>query len=215
MNSPRQPRFLYFDLGNVLLYFDHAIACRQMAAVASTAARPITAQQVREAVFESTLESEFEAGQVSGDEFYARFCDATQTRPDRAALERAANEIFWPNLSMKPLVAALFAARWQIGILSNTNIWHWQYVADGRYGPLPSAFDVHALSFELGAMKPKLSIYQRAAEMAGFAPDEIFYVDDVPDNVVAAREAGFDAVQYTTTHNLAKELRQRNVGMNY
>ncbi len=215
MKAPRQPRFLYFDLGNVLLYFDHAIACRQMAAVASTADRVITPQQVREVVFETSLEAEFESGRVSPDEFYDRFCDAIKARPDRKALERAANDIFWPNLSIKPLLGALFAARVKVGILSNTNIWHWEYVADGRYGPIPAAFDRLALSFELGVMKPELAIYHRAADLAGYAPHEIFYVDDVPDNVVAAREAGFDAVQYTTTHDLALELRKRKVGMNY
>ena len=30
------PKFIYFDLGNVLLRFDHELACRQMAAVAGT-----------------------------------------------------------------------------------------------------------------------------------------------------------------------------------
>ena len=35
--------FLYFDLGNVLLHFSHERACRQMAAVASTPEREVTA----------------------------------------------------------------------------------------------------------------------------------------------------------------------------
>ena len=34
---PRTPRFLYFDLGNVLLHFDHVLAARQMAAIAGVA----------------------------------------------------------------------------------------------------------------------------------------------------------------------------------
>ena len=174
MNAPQQPRFIYFDLGNVLIHFDHAIACRQMAAVSSTASRTITAQQVREAVFESPLANQFESGQVTGDEFYAQFCEALKVKPDRAALERASNQIFWPNLSMKPLVAALMAARWKVGILSNTNLWHWQYILEGHFGPVPAAFDVLALSFELGVMKPEPRIYEKAAELAGFARSEIF-----------------------------------------
>ena len=212
---PSTPKFIYFDLGNVLLHFDHAIACRKMAALASTPQVEITPQRVREVVFESNLEHEFEAGAISGEEFYQAFCEATGTSPDMAALAVAASDIFRANISIKPLVGALISARVPIGILSNTNIWHWQLICDGRYRLIPDAFPVTALSFELTAMKPEPAIYLRAAELAGYAPGEIFYVDDLADNVVGAREAGFDAVQYTTTHDLALELRKRGVRMNY
>ena len=40
--------FLYFDLGNVLLYFDHRLACQQMGAVAG-----VSAETVWEVVFAS------------------------------------------------------------------------------------------------------------------------------------------------------------------
>jgi len=74
---------------------------------------------------------------------------------------------------------------------------------------------VLALSFEIGAMKPDLTIYQRAAALAGVQPEEIFYCDDVEANVLGARAAGFDAVQYTTTPLLVDEIRRRGLRMNY
>jgi hypothetical protein len=40
-------------------------------------------------------------------------------------------------------------------------------------------------------------------------------MDDVPGHVAAANEAGFDAVQYTTTPALVAELRNRGVTFNY
>lgn len=212
---PSTPKFIYFDLGNVLLHFDHAIACRQMAALASTPEVEITPQRVREVVFESNLEHEFEAGAITAEEFYQAFCEATQTSPDMAALAQAASDIFRANVSIKPLVGALISARVPIGILSNTNIWHWQFIADGRSRIIPDAFPVTALSFELKAMKPDKAMYLKAAELAGYAPSEIFYADDLADNVVGAREAGFDAVQYTTTRDLAMELRKRGLRLNY
>jgi FMN phosphatase YigB (HAD superfamily) len=44
---------------------------------------------------------------------------------------------------------------------------------------------------------------------------DIFYCDDIAANVEAARRAGFDAVQYTETPELARELRRRGVRFNY
>jgi len=209
------PKFIYFDLGNVLLHFDHEIACRQMAAVASTPQVEITPERVREVVFASNLHLEFESGAITAEEFYRAFCEATQTSPDINELALAASDIFRANVPIKPLLGALLAARIPLGILSNTNIWHWQFITDGRYLLFPHAFDATALSFELKALKPDKAIYQRAAELVGHAPEEIFYVDDLAENVAGAREAGFDAVQYTTPRDLAIELRKRGVRMNY
>ncbi|HVX64707.1 MAG TPA: HAD-IA family hydrolase, partial [Pirellulales bacterium] len=67
------------------------------------------------------------------------------------------------------------------------------------------------LSFRVRCMKPETQIYAHAAELAGAAPHEIFFVDDVAGHVAAARRFGFDAVQYTTPEALAAELRQRGV----
>jgi putative hydrolase of the HAD superfamily len=80
---------------------------------------------------------------------------------------------------------------------------------------LEHGFQVFALSYELGACKPARKIFDGAAKLAGVAPSEIFFVDDVTENVTAAREAGFDAVLYTTTRQLASDLRARGLEFNY
>ena len=71
-----------------------------------------------------------------------------------------------------------------------------------------------ALSFRLGTMKPRPEIFEKAAELAGVPPRDIFYTDDRPEHVAAARQAGYDAVQYTTTPELLTELRRRGIAMN-
>jgi FMN phosphatase YigB (HAD superfamily) len=58
-------------------------------------------------------------------------------------------------------------------------------------------------------------VFAGAAELAGVAPGEIFFVDDTAGHVAAARSAGFDAVQYTTTQALAADLRSRGLEFNY
>ena len=206
----RKPRFLYFDLGNVLLYFDHMQACRQIGALAQ-----IDPQQVWDLVFDSGMEMRFEAGEVSTEEFYDFFCRQTNTQPDFRALNHAASSIFRVNNGMKAVLAQLMAARHRLGLLSNTNEIHWRHVADGRYSLLPEAFEVLVLSYEVKAVKPDTKIFQTAAEMAGVPPEDIFYVDDIPGHVAGARAAGFDAVQYTTTPALVNELRARGVEFNY
>lgn len=181
-----------------------------MAAVAG-----ISEAQAWQVLFETDLELAYEAGRMSTQEFYEAFCAATGTRPDREALLAAAGDIFELNPAIVPLVAHLHAARYPLGILSNTNEVHWQFVARGRYAVVQDFFSVHALSFELQAMKPASRIYTAAARLAGVEPEEIFFMDDREDNVAAACEAGFDAIVFHNARQLASALRERGIRWNY
>ena len=203
----RPPRFLYFDLGNVLLFFDHRRAARQMAAAAG-----VPAELVWEVVFASGLEHRYEAGEISTQEFFEIFCRETNSRPDYQALAAAAGDIFEPNQPVIELLARLSAAGQRVGLLSNTCELHWNHFASGYYPPIPEAFQAVVLSFRAGAMKPDERIYAHAAELAGASPGEIFFVDDIAGHVASAKAFGFDAVQYTTPEALAAELEQRGVG---
>lgn len=209
MVRPR-PKVLFFDLGNVLLFFDHELACRQMAEVAR-----IDATVVRRAVFESGLQQAYECGRVSTREFFEEFCRATQTQPDYAALCHAAAAIFELNAGIKPLVAQLKAAGYRLALLSNTCEVHWEYVSRGRYGSLFDAFSPRVLSYHLGVAKPQPEIYKAALELARVSPAEAFFTDDRPENVTAACAVGIDAVQFTSTSALYRELLARGIECNY
>lgn len=202
--------FLYFDLGNVLLYFSHELACEQMGRLAR-----LPAEQIREVLFQSGMLEQIETGKVNRRQAYEAFCQATGTCVDADELEYAASNIFRVNYSMLPVVARLKDAGYRLGILSNTSESHWRHVLAHYKALFPDMFDVLALSFKIGAMKPDLAIYKRAAELAGVPPEECFCCDDIPANVEAARQAGFDAVAYTDTPAFVEELRRRGVRFNY
>lgn len=206
VSASRPPKFFYFDLGNVLLFFDHRRAARQMAEVAG-----VPPEMVWEIVFASGLEQRYEAGKLSTQEFYEIFCEQTGARPDYQALAAAAGNIFEVNAPLLALLERLSESGRRLGLLSNTCELHWEHFSSGCYPPIPAAFHSLVLSFRVGCMKPETQIYAHAAELAGAAPHEIFFVDDVAGHVAAARRFGFDAVQYTTPEALAAELRQRGV----
>lgn len=202
--------FIYFDLGNVLLNFDHKRACRQIAEVAET-----TPERIWEIVFDSGLEWQYEAGKITTSEYYEAVCEALGSRPDYDRMARAGSDIFCINSSAKAIFGYLVASHRRVGVLSNTNEMHWNFVTSGRFTMIPDDFCVTALSYEIGAIKPDPKIFAAAAELAGVAPEEIFFTDDMPGHVEAARAAGFDAVQFTTAVKLAEDLRKRGVRINY
>ncbi len=201
-------RFCYFDLGNVLLRFDHELACRQMAAVAG-----ISPDVVRRVVFEEGVQWRYERGEITCRQFFDYFCHRTGAKPDYATWMHAASSIFEVNHSVAPIVMGLAAAGHRLGVLSNTCKAHWNYCLP-RYRTL-AFFDVFALSFEIGAMKPDVRTYQAAAELAGVAPEHIFFTDDREENVQAALQVGFQAVLFASARRLAEELRRRGISFNY
>jgi putative hydrolase of the HAD superfamily len=207
---PMSTRFIYFDLGNVLLNFSHRRACEQMGVVAG-----VSADRVWKVLFESGLEQRFEAGQLDNAAFYEEFCAGIGGRPDFNQLMLAGSDIFEVNAPMLPLVAQLRAAGHRMGILSNTCLPHWTYCMERNYSPLRMADSAYALSYKIGCIKPDPRIFQAAAELAKCVPEEIFFTDDIPSHVEAARAAGWDAEPFTTVPRLVEALHARGIQSNY
>ena len=200
-------QFLYFDLGKVLVNFDVKQMCRQVADTAGT-----TTERVAQVLFEEHLQREFELGHLDERGFYEAFSKKTNTRADYDRLAVAASDFFELNVPIVPLVASLQLSGRRLGILSNTCSFHWEHCRS-RFRIVADAFGVHTLSYEVGVAKPDPKIYELAARRAGFGPPEIFFVDDIQENVTGARAAGFDAVLYTSTGQLAADLRARGISL--
>lgn len=195
--------FVYFDLGNVLLAFDHGIANREIAKLVGA-----SEVAVNQAIFESGLQDRYECGQLACDEFHER-CVTQIGECDRDAFLHALSNIFSRIDAVWSLVERLRAANVRIGILSNTCLAHWCFVTEHFQVPRP--FEVLALSYEIGVMKPGAEIYHRAAQLASVPAEAIFFADDRLDNVHAAREAGFDAVQFLDAAQLESQLVERGL----
>ena len=204
-----QTQFLFFDLGNVLLKFDHDIAADQMSELAN-----VSAAQAREIVFDSDLQHRYETGEISTSEFCDEFCERIGRKIDHQALVAAASNIFWMNRSIVPLINSLYFAKVPMGILSNTCQAHWSFICQHHSGLL-QLFRHCVLSFEIKLAKPDQRIYEFAANKVELPSESIFFVDDRQENVDGARRTGWDAVRYHDTSELAMELAKRSIRFNF
>lgn len=207
-NMPTQ--FFYFDIGNVLLSFDHDRMIRQMAVVAGVSESAMRSM-ILPADDETDLQWALEAGGITEDAYYEHLCESLGVRPPRKGLDFAASDIFEPIEATLRLVERMQQAGLRLGLLSNTNSVHWRFFLDGRYPVLTRGFEQTVSSFEARSMKPDAGIYQLAIKKAGVAPSEIFFVDDKKENVEGAIECGVDAVLFTGADDLEATLRERGV----
>ena len=209
MTDPQQDLFLFFDLGNVLAMFDHELIVANLEQLCDA-----SSDSIREAVFQSDLLQKYELGETTTSEFYQQFCKATGCTASESEVVFAASDIFHINATIIPLVSQLKQAGYKMGVLSNTCEAHWEFLRE-RYFILDSFFDVHALSYQLNALKPDATIYKKAANLIDCPAEKIFFVDDRSEHIEAARDAGWNAHVYESTPVLYRQLAEFGVVCNY
>ena len=56
-------------------------------------------------------------------------------------------------------------------------------------------FDQISYSYQLGVLKPDPRIFQDAIQKSGMKENELLFIDDIPDNLYAAKEQGMHVLQ--------------------
>ncbi len=206
MPVPLRPEFVFLDLGNVIVSFDRERSFRQMAQASGG-----DVATIRGLLMESSLQHEIERGRIDWPGFHQEFCRRTGTQVDPVALAQAASDMFRLNIDMLPVIAGLERTGCGLGILSNTCGPHWEHLLAQRYAVLPGNFTEIVLSHEVRAIKPEPDIYRLATERAGVPSDRIFFCDDIPAHVEAARAAGWQAELFTSAAGLIDALDRRGL----
>lgn len=194
-------RFAYFDLGNVLVHFDHEIGIRRLAELAEH-----PQEVVRQAVFGTDLQILYESGGVSCQDFAQRINAHLGRELPAEEIHEAVSAIFEPNHAIVPALEMVRASGVPMGILSNTCHAHWVWLAARRWPVLERWFEVEVLSYEVKSMKPAARIYEVCEKLAGSKGANIFFTDDRSENVTAASARGWVTHEYRNTERLLIEL---------
>jgi len=184
-------RSFIFDIGNVLLPFDFNRALRRIEARSRHPLSHLAAAY-------PPLQNSYETGHIGLTEFVERSIALMEFEGTAPEFIAAWQEIFDGNPAMFRLVERL-RSRYPLYLLSNTNDIHINYVT-ARY-PVFAAFTDAVYSHRVGCMKPSRSIYEIATRQFGVEPGETVFIDDMPANVDAARECGYQAIQYDHRHH--------------
>jgi putative hydrolase of the HAD superfamily len=88
-------------------------------------------------------------------------------------------------------------------LTNNVREWRdgWRSAVD-----LDALFDVVVDSSEVGARKPEPRIYEITRERLGVAHDEILFIDDIGQNLKAARALGWQTLLYTEMEAVLAEV---------
>lgn len=195
-------RTVFFDLGNVLLFFDTLKMYRQIAELCALELQEVTA------LIQHQIDP-YEKGLINTKKIHEDFSRLTKNTLDFTQLCHAICDIFKPNEAVVSIARELKNKGVPLYILSNTCEAHFEF-ASKRFDFF-ELFDGYVLSYKVGARKPEKKIFEEALSLARVKKNECFYVDDIPEFVHAAKALDIDAESYTTPERLTAHLYQRNL----
>lgn len=178
---------LLFDIGNVLLRFDYDQAAKAMAEHSSRSAPEIRAML-------DEWQHRHETGQSTSGDFSREIRREIGYKASEEVFREHFGDIFTPNEPMWDYARMLFG-KMPVYLFSNISSLHESWIFEKF--PEFEEFDGGFYSWRVGSMKPERGMYSRAIEVLQLPPERIGYLDDMPLNVQAGRDAGFRCVQYS------------------
>ncbi len=171
-----------FDVGGVIIRHDNDALFRRLAetCTAADAAARIAAR---------AADPQIGTGAMPVEALHAALRRELGYRRDWDAFLADWSSHFTVDEGMLALVQDLAAAH-RVLLFSNTNAEHWRYVVAMTGGAL-GKFEAY-LSHELGQAKPAPDAFRTVAARAKIGdPGRALFVDDLAENVEAARSVGF------------------------
>jgi len=194
---------IIFDLGKVIVDFDHRTISAQIAQ-SSTYAE----DDVFQSMFSADIVRLVDSGRLQPEALYELLKQKLNLTISQDGFKRIWNDIFSLNPGIDTLIHNL-ASRYRLVCLSNTNRWHFEYCRE-RF-PALDRFDAFILSYQVGTCKPDPAIYRHAVAAAGTDACRCIYVDDIPEFVRAGEALGLRGIQFLSVPQLTEALRSMNV----
>ena len=196
---------VFFDLGKVLLSFDHENIIKRLLSKADADGNMKTALFTFLFDARSGLCNIYDEGLISSVDFYREINSRFPLNASYEEFTGLWNNIFTENKDVSALMGEV-RKRTPVYLLSNVNELHWEFCRE-KFACL-RGMDGWALSYEIKSKKPKAAIYRAALKMAGAGPGESIFTDDLAENTDAALKMGIDGITFTGAADLRERLTQ-------
>ncbi|HYO79234.1 MAG TPA: HAD family phosphatase [Thermoanaerobaculia bacterium] len=148
---------------------------------------------------------DMERGAVTFWEFYEMLCEKSGYRGSIRDFHAVWSDFFdGPILGMEELLERI-RERYRVAFLSNSNEVHAELIPK-KFATLFQKDDRFVFSHRFKVAKPDPEIYRRALEVLGAPAAQVVFIDDLLENVTAARSIGMQAFQFIDTVTLVRQL---------
>lgn len=208
--SESSPQALLFDVGGVIVRLNLARAFGPVAAaLASGAGAGQNPQRIWQAIQQSPRWHDWQEGRMTPEEWHQHITGYLGIRVSFADFCAAWNSALDPETMLPDELFARLGTLCRLGLLSNTDPLHMENIE--RHFSFVRYFPARVYSCRVGARKPNPLIYRRALKELGASAEQVCYIDDVADFVMAARRLGMDGIEFKDPRQLTEELARRGI----
>jgi len=195
---------ILYDLGNVILPFNHFQIAEKLSRFSQRKEFQDPPKMFSYLFdFEKGAVNGYEVGKVSSLEFFQSLRGFLQLSLSFEDFIPIWNEIFIEDQEVSHIILSQ-KGRWKLGLLSNTNPLHFDYVL-AKFSII-RVFDRWILSHEVGFKKPAVEIFQNAVQWASVEPRKILFIDDMKKHVEVAASLGIQGIHFISAKQLKEEL---------
>ena len=189
---------VFFDLGGVIVRTEYQAPRQHLAERLGMEYEDLT-----RAVFDSETARKASVGAITEDEHWAAVLRRLGRGP--AELQSLRTEFFAGDTVDLTLVNFLRSLRPRFKTALISNAWDGlrPYILGQKFD---DAFDFMIISAEVGVAKPEARIFQLALDQAGVRANEAVFVDDMPENVEAARAGGMSGLLFKDPATTIRQL---------
>ncbi len=189
-----------FDLGNTLIKLAYERVLGNICRDAST-----SRDELVELLEQPGGYRDLERGAVGFAEFYEFLCTHAGYRASLRTFREVWTDFFDGPITGSETLLERIREKYRVAFLSNSNEVHAD-VIPRQFSTLFRKDDRFIFSHRFKVAKPDPEIFRRSLEILGALPQHVVFVDDLLENVLAAREEGIQAFQFIDTDSLTKEL---------
>lgn len=153
---------------------------------------------------------DLERGSITFHDFYEFMCDKAGYRASIGQFHAVWSDFFDGPISGVEELLERVREKYRVAFLSNSNEVHAE-VIPRKFSTLFQKDDRFIFSYRFKVAKPDPEMFRRALEVIGALPHHAVYVDDLVENVLAARSVGIMAFQFTDVASLTKQLESEQV----
>jgi len=206
---PSPIEVIFFDLGNVILPFNHY----QIAEKLSRLAQRKEFQDPQKIFsylfdFQEGIINDFDVGKVTPPIFFQSIKKTLDLSISFEEFTPIWNDIFTEDREVSRIILSL-KGRWRLGLLSNTDPLHFHYILSKF--PVVSAFNKWILSYEVGFKKPAVEIFEKAIAWASVKPSKILFIDDMKTHVDVAMALGMQGIHFISADQFKDALYKKGV----
>ena len=194
-----------FDLGNVLVKLAYERVLERICADTEC-----SRDELVQLMEEPGGYRDLERGEITFHEFHEFLRDRTGYTASLPKLRKIWSDFFDGPIEGIEEVLDRARERYKVAFLSNSNEVH-EEVIPTAFAILFRRDEPFIFSHRFRTAKPDPDIFVKACEFLATEPHQCIFVDDLLENVNAARNLGMRAFQFTSANELLRELEREEL----